>query len=98
MEIQDHISIEIFCLQYGVEVPFVSALEEHGLIEIRRVSEERYIALEQLGAVEKMIRLNRDLQVNVEGIDVIINLLERIKDMQGRISGLTNRLRLYEGE
>lgn len=50
-----------------------------------------------LNDLEKIARLHYYLDINIEGIDTVINLLNRINDMQDEISLLWNRLKLYEG-
>jgi hypothetical protein len=49
-----------------------------------------------LHILEKIVRLYYDLDINIEGIDAVINLLQRMEDMQHEIVLLKNRLRLYE--
>ena len=46
--------------------------------------------------LEKFIRLYRDLEINPEGIDTIIHLLNRLEEMQEKINNLQNRLSIYE--
>lgn len=98
MEMQEYIPIDIFCSQHGVEVTFISSLQEYGLIEILRVNETECLQLNQLAEAEAIVRLYRELDINPEGIDAIINLLQRIKEMQSEIQYLKNRLSLYEDD
>jgi hypothetical protein len=51
----------------------------------------------QLNELEKIIRLYYELDINLEGIETVIHLLQRINDMQDEITLLKNRLRLHEG-
>jgi hypothetical protein len=51
---------------------------------------------EELSKAEKIVRLYKDLDINLEGIEVINQLLYRIEILQGEIISLKNRLRLYE--
>ncbi len=96
MEMQEFIPINVFCRQHGIEISFISSLQEFGLIEVMKVAETEYIPLSQLVEAEKMVRLHGDLDINLEGIDVITHLLQRVKDMQAEIQTLKNRLGLYE--
>lgn len=96
MEIQEFIPIDIFCRQHGIEISFISSLQEFGLIEVMKVEEAECIPLSQLVEAEKIVRLHGDLEINLEGIDVITHLLQKVKDMQTEIQILKNRLRLYE--
>ena len=96
MEMQEFIPIDIFCRQHGIEISFISSLQEFGLIEVMKVEEAECIPLSQLVEAEKMVRLHGDLEINLEGIDVISHLLQKVKDMQTEIQILKNRLLLYE--
>jgi hypothetical protein len=60
------------------------------------MEEIEYLPLTELADAEKLIRLYDELEINPEGIDVVIHLLRRIKDMQIQIQMLENRLCLYE--
>ena len=46
--------------------------------------------------IEKMIRMHQELDVNIEGIDVVFNLLQKIDSLQKELANVRNRLRLYE--
>ena len=96
MDMQSYIPIDVFCRQHGVALSFISSLQEYGLIEIIQVEEAEYLSMEQLGEAEKLLRLHGELAINLEGIDVITHLLQRVKEMQQEIQILKNRLRLYE--
>jgi hypothetical protein len=43
-----------------------------------------------------MIRFNQELNINIEGIDVIFNLLQKMNSLQEELNTTQNRLRLYE--
>ncbi len=96
MEMQEFIPIDIFCREHGVEITVISALQDYGLIEVERIEEAEYIQLSKLADAEKLVRLYGELDINLEGIDVIIHLLQRIKKMKAEIQVLQNRLGLYE--
>ncbi len=79
-----------------IRVAFLSSLNEFGLIDIILIEEKKLIAESQLPKLEKLVRLHYDLQINLEGIDAIANLLDRINKIQEENTILKNRLRLYE--
>lgn len=85
-----------FCTNHHIEISFISSLQETGLIEITTIEETRYLHASQLKHLERIIRLYGELEINLEGIDAITNLLQRINDLQNEITALKNRLRLYE--
>ncbi len=98
MERTHYITVTEFCLHYGIDMSFVSGLQQCGLIEIIEETEEQLIPVEQLSELEKYTRLHADLDINPEGIEAINYLLQRMRDMQSEILDLKARLRLYEGE
>ncbi|MBX3254430.1 MAG: chaperone modulator CbpM [Chitinophagaceae bacterium] len=83
------------CIHYNIEVSFLDRLHEYGLIEMVSLEEKQFIHTGQLSELEKFIRLHRDLELNVEGIGVVSNLLDRMKRMQQEMAELRNRLYLY---
>jgi hypothetical protein len=85
-----------FCASHNIEISFIESLQETGLIEITTIKETEYIQESQLYDLEKIVRLYYELDINLEGIDTVIHLLQRMNDMQDEITLLKNRLRLYE--
>ncbi|SOE21607.1 MerR HTH family regulatory protein [Spirosomataceae bacterium TFI 002] len=94
---QEHlISTETICTHYNIEVTFVDSLYNMGLIEIEVVEQSKYIHKDGIGDLEKILRLHNELNVNLEGIDVVLQLLEKERKLREEVSALKNRLRLYE--
>ncbi len=85
-----------FCANHNIEISFIRSLQENGLIEIMTIEEKGYIQSSQLQELEKIVRLYYELDINLEGIETINHLLQRINNMQDEITALRNRLRLYE--
>ncbi|WOD42954.1 chaperone modulator CbpM [Hwangdonia lutea] len=96
METQDLIPIQIICKRYSIPVSFINTLQEFQLIEIIDEKDEFYIHTAQIKEVEKMMRLHYDLDINLEGVDVIFNLLKQVESLKNEINTLHNKLRLYE--
>lgn len=90
------ISVDEFCVYHNIEFSFIQNLQEFGMIEIITRGEATYIPPSQLEKLERILRLHDDLEINVEGIDTINHLLQRISQMQAEIRSLKNKLRLYE--
>ncbi|MFT3703278.1 MAG: chaperone modulator CbpM [Agriterribacter sp.] len=83
------------CIQYNIELSFIQSLNEYGLIEIITVEEKPFLHTAQLSELEKFIRLHYDLNINMEGIDVIANLLKKVQTLQNEVGHLKNRLQVY---
>ncbi len=96
MERYNYVEVNEFCISHGVTTQFMFELHEFGLIEIFQKKNIQYFSNKDLPKAEKIIRLYSDLDINLEGIEVIHDLLERIERMQGEILALKNKLRVYE--
>jgi hypothetical protein len=83
-------------MHYNIEVSFVDALNKMGLIQIEIIEKTHFIHKDQISDLEKIIRLHNELNVNLEGIDIVFNLLEKERQLQNEVNSLKNRLRLYE--
>ncbi|MFQ9316267.1 chaperone modulator CbpM [Dysgonomonas mossii] len=90
------IIIHEYCIQNQVEPDFIVQLENEGLIQISTVDNERYIHISQLRHLDQYVRWYYDLSINVAGIDVIQNLLDKIDTMQDEILRLREQLRLID--
>jgi hypothetical protein len=91
------ILIKEYCEQYEIEQHFVQSLQEEGLLEITVVSDELYIKEEQLNELEQFRRWHYDLNINIEGIDAMRHLVNKVTKMQQEINHLKNQLRLHGG-
>ena len=90
------IQIKQFCLYHEIENTFITELNNYGLVEIITQEEDEYLHTEQLPAIEKMIRMHYDLKINLEGIDAIYHLLNKIEVLQQNLTATQNKLRLFE--
>ena len=91
----DLIIINDFCDRCHVDPSFITELEEDGLIEVRVIDEERYLPASQLAELERYTHLYYDLSINMEGIDAIHHLLQRMEEMQRELHELRSQLRLF---
>lgn len=98
MNVEKYISLTHLCTHYNLEMPFFVQLNESGLIQIELQNEDAFIHVEQILSLEKIINLHVDLDINIEGIETILHLLEKIEALQTETIILKNRLRLYEEE
>ena len=90
------IEIQDLCVAYEVEIHFIEALVEHDIIEITIKQELPYIQESNLEKMERIFRLNKELEVNVQGIDVVLNLIQKIEDLNEELLEVKNKLRRYE--
>jgi len=90
------IALDEFCAMHNVEISFISSLQETGLIEISTIEDSGFIDISQIQQLEKFLRFYYDLDINLEGIETITHLLQRINALQEEVISLKNRLRVYE--
>lgn len=98
MTTQNLILIEKLCTHYGVELSFIKDLSNVGLIEIVVLDQTQFIYQDKLSDLEKMIRLYDELELNLEGVDIVFNLLQKVETLQSQLNAVNNRLRLYEND
>ncbi|MGB5942099.1 MAG: chaperone modulator CbpM [Leeuwenhoekiella sp.] len=96
MSTSKFIPIPQLCEHYQVEHQFFMELHEKGIIEIISTERSHCIPEDSIVVFEKIIRMQRDLHVNLEGIAVILNLLDKIDTLQNELTKTRNRLGIYE--
>ena len=96
MQSENLIPARLFISQHEVEISFLQSLNEYGLVNIIRVEDEDFLEETELEKLERIIRLRYDLNINLEGIDVISHMLLRMQQMQFELMDLKERLRFYE--
>src|SRR5689334_11564370 len=97
MQTGEMIIVNEFCIHHNVEISFVNALKDSGLIEMYIVEEKLCVPETELPNLEKLVRLY-EMDINLEGIETITHLLNRMKDLQQEIQRLNNRLSIYEND
>jgi hypothetical protein len=75
-----------YCKHSHAEPDFILALESEGLIKTEIHNDTQYILSSQLKEMELFTRLYYDLSINIEGIDVIYNLLSKIELMEQELN------------
>lgn len=95
METANLIHVGQICECHQIEVTFINSLVELGLVEVIILKNDKYILQDHLSDVEKMIRLHHELNINLEGIDTIYNLLNRIASLEEELNSAKNKLREF---
>jgi len=96
MKEQDLIPINFLCEQYRLELSFFEEMGEIGLIEFEVYKGSKHLHQDALLLVEKILRIHRELHVNLEGVDVVMNMLQRQEQLKQELVRVQNRLRRYE--
>lgn len=90
------IIITDYCQNSVAEPQFIHLLETEGLIEIIVENGSEYILESQISLLDKYSRWHYELSINIEGIGVVQNLLEKIDSMQGEIRNLKRQIHLLD--
>ncbi|WP_274473852.1 chaperone modulator CbpM [Mangrovimonas aestuarii] len=90
------ISVEEYCISHNIKEDFVISLYELDIISIKTIETRQYIYDEHLPILERMTRLHEELGINVEGLEAISHLQEKINEMQRELIQLKNRLNRFE--
>ncbi len=90
------ITLREYSVQYNIEPTFLLELEACGIIYFQEEGDEKYISEEQLGELERYIRFHYDLDINIEGIDAIRHLLNKVNRLEHEIKMLRNQLHLHQ--
>lgn len=90
------IPIDIICTNLHIETSFIGSLKEYGLVEITTIDQVGFVALEEVANIEQLARFRYEMDINLEGIEAISHILQRVRSMQNEISLLKNRLRFYD--
>lgn len=90
------ITLKEYSVQYNIEPTFLLELEACGIIYFQEQDDEKYISEEQLGELERYIRFHYDLDINIEGIDAIRHLLNKVSRLEHEIKMLKNQLHLHQ--
>ena len=96
MRIDDLIAVNEFCVHHKIEISFINLLQQNGLIKTRIIESNYFVEKEQLPQLEKFVHFYYDMDINMEGIETITYLLQRIENLQNEIIKLKNRLRFYD--
>ena len=96
MEHVGFIEANEFCMVHNIEPAFIYSLHEYGLIEIRKDEDSIWIPEQEVSPLEKYIRLHFDMEINLEGIDAINHLLNKINHMEKELLLLRQKLAMYE--
>ncbi|HEY0783717.1 MAG TPA: MerR family transcriptional regulator [Thermoanaerobaculia bacterium] len=95
---QKYVMISVVAERYSIHPQTLRLYEREGLIKPARSSgNTRLYDEEAIRRLEIILTLTRDLGVNLAGVEVILNMKERMDHMQGEVDRLLDYVR-REGE
>lgn len=98
MSINNLVPVHHFCLHHEVELSFIDSLHEYGLITVTVINEDKYLLSEELKEIEKFVQFYYDLGINIEGIEVITDLLIQNAALQGELDAALKKLHIFEAD
>jgi MerR family transcriptional regulator/heat shock protein HspR len=89
-----YVMISTVAERYGIHPQTLRLYEREGLIKPARSSgNTRLYDEEAIRRLEIILALTRDLGVNLAGVEVILNMKERMEQMQGEVDRLLEFVR-----
>jgi chaperone modulatory protein CbpM len=96
MQKENLVPATVCCRHYNIELSFIQTLDLYGFIHVVSMDSEQFIDMDELQDLEKFIRMHYELDINMQGIEAINFLLERVNNMQNEIAYLKSKLHIYE--
>lgn len=88
----ERISREELVKIYNIEVTFFDELVDSGLLHIQTENEIRYLRYEDLPSFERFANWHYDLEINLPGLEVIHDMLNKMEDLKQKNRELMNKL------
>ncbi|MFV0470096.1 MAG: chaperone modulator CbpM [Dysgonomonas sp.] len=92
----DLIIISEYCDNSIAEPQFIKLLGIEGLIDVVEEDGLEYILSSQLSRLDRFSRWHYELSINIESIEVIQNLLDRIDSLQNEVKDLKHQLNFLD--
>ena len=80
---------------YQVEESFIDSLCDLGLLRLSDAENDRFLEYNELEELEQFVRWHNEMDINVEGIEALYHMLDRVKSLQTELEQLRNELRFY---
>lgn len=96
MSNEPYILISKLCTHYTVETSFLYSLKDHDLLEIVSIESDDYLHHDSLPKFEKLLRMSQDLDLNMSGLEVVSELLNRIEILQQELIATRNKLEMLD--
>jgi len=77
----ERISREELVQIYNIEITFFDELVNSGLLNIETDNEIRYLMYEDLPTFERFTNWHYDLEINLPGLEVIHNMLQKMENL-----------------
>ena len=92
MRTENFILVNHYCEQTRIPVDFIYSLQDYGFIEVREIEDKIYVEPHAIVEIERVSRLQNDL----EGIDALFHMLQKVEQLESQLRYLKERLKIYE--
>lgn len=76
------------CQSNNIEITFIKELQQNGLIEITVIESQEFVYEDQVAQIQKYHNWYEDLELNIQGIEIVQHLLQKIENLQQQIKTL----------
>ncbi|UCG38556.1 MAG: MerR family transcriptional regulator [bacterium] len=90
----DLLDIAETCRRLGIQPAEIEAMEEEGLITLAAAEDGKALPSDQLDRLEMILRLQRDLGVNLAGVDVILEMRGKMMQMRREVDEILEFIRV----
>jgi len=96
MEKENLILVSHYCQQTRTSIEFIESLQDYGFIQVLLIEERNYVHSQDITEIERINRLQEELGINLEGIDAINHVLQKVNKLEKELKMVKERLRIYE--
>src|SRR5688500_8672463 len=90
-------SFNELCLRNNIDTEFVVQCVEVGIVDAQGNSPVEWSFTSRAAVrIQKAYRLQRDLEINLNGLAMVLDLLEEIETLQDEVTSLRKRLSHWE--
>ena len=94
--IKRQITVEEFADFHQVTTELIKQFADFGLVRIQQVERQYCIDPEQMERCERAIRIHKDLGVNMEGVEIILDMRDKYSEMQKELLRLRHQIKKHE--
>ncbi len=93
---ENYISIKKLAQFHNISEKTLQEFADYGIFEIHIIQNEPCIQPDKLSRYERAIRLYRDLGVNKEGIEIIMEMRDKLENLQKEVNKLHRQLYKFD--
>jgi chaperone modulatory protein CbpM len=86
------LSLEELCASFNVSEDFIRDLVDFGIIEIQPSIKNIQFTAEDLTRIRKALRLHHDLEINLQGVAVVLELMEELDQLRAELEIFNKKL------